>query len=317
MAPLRPQLTLREWQPTEVELAANDAISLRESGADVTVDNLGGGRYRVTPSHFVGSVPLSGVDVVIRPKVEVSRLFFLLGYSKQLRFDDAAMHLAESCDLTEAIVQAFLGQVRSTLRRGPLMSYQPREDSMPTIRGRVRFLDQARRRFTMPLPVEVSYEEFTMDIEENRLLRAALRRAERLRLRNGTIKWRVRESLAALGDVSDVRYDARSLPAVRIDRLNRHYEQSLELARIILTFATSDLAHGERRVPSFIIDMDKVFEDFVFAALGDELNLPGVTWAQGRHMRLDIAGRVRITPDLALWTRGACLGGPRSSVHRP
>lgn len=302
----RARLTLREWQPNEVELDGDDALALAEGPAAVSVEPLGASRYRVTPSHFVGSLVLPGADVVIRPKVGVRRLFYLLGYARRLRFKDAAVPLEESPDLTEAIVQAFLHQARTTLRRGPLISYRWVEESLPTIRGRVRLLDQTRRRFDMPLPVEVAYDDFTIDVEENRLLKAALRRADHLRLRDPAAKRRIADMLSVLADVADVHYHTRSLPTIGINRLNQHYELPLELAGLILASSTSELLHGHTRVPNFVIDMDKVFEDFVFAALRDELNVPGASWIQGKGMTLDVDGRVRIKPDLSLWQGGTC-----------
>jgi 5-methylcytosine-specific restriction enzyme subunit McrC len=306
MPTTRAQLTLREWQPTELELDSDDALALAEGPARVSVDPLGAGRYRVTPSHFVGSLALPSADVVVRPKVGVSRLFFLLGYARRLRFEGATVELEKALDITDAVVQAFLVQARTALRRGPLMSYRWIEESQPTIRGRVRLLDQSRRRFGMPLPVEVAYDDFTIDVDENRLLKAALRRANHLRLRDPAAKRRIAETLGVLPNVADVQYDSRALPTIPINRLNRHYEMSLELARLILKSSTTELLHGGVRAPNFVVDMDKVFEDFVFAAIGDELKVPSARWRQGKGMTLDVAGRVRIKPDLTLWGEKMC-----------
>ena len=52
------------------------------------------------------------------------------------------------------------------------------------MRGRIRFDDQLRRRFGIPLPVEVSYDEFTDDVLANQLVKAAAYRLGRARLRS-------------------------------------------------------------------------------------------------------------------------------------
>lgn len=299
-------LTLREWEPRDVYLPAEDAIALQGSAAGVTVETLAGGKYRLSPTHIIGSLPLPRTDVVIQPKIGVRRVLFLLGYARNLRFRADAVPVERSADLTEALVHALLGQARLSLRRGPLRSYRRVDDSLPTVRGRIRLLDQARRRFALPLPLEVTYDDFTVDIEENRLLKAALLVSQRMRLRDATLCSRIREILGNLTDVTESRYDRRALPTIGFTRLNRHYQQTLSLARLILASATADLAHGAFRVPAFLIDMDKVFEDFVFAALGDALHLAGMRWAQGRSMTLDVDNRVRIKPDLSLWSCGAC-----------
>ena len=303
----RRRLTLREWEAAEVDLPPDDAAILRDGPGEIRVDLIHPGRYRVTSSHHVGSLALPQTDVIIQPKVSIPRLFFLLGYARLMRFRNDAVDLGRSPDVTETLVRACLEQTRAALRRGPLHAYRSVDEALTTVRGRVRVLDQARRRFAMPLPVEVTYDEFTADIAENRLLKAALRRAERIRLRDPTLQPRIRESLAALEAVSDVPFDRRTLAPLPITRLNRHYEPAMGLARVLLASATADLVHGSVRVPSFLLDMDKVFEDFVFRALGDALRLRRGAWKQGRRTTLDIAGRIAIKPDLSIWVGKRCV----------
>ena len=161
-------------------------------------------------------------------------------------------------------------------------------------------LDQARRRFNFLLPVEVSFDDFTSDIEEeNRLLKAALRTVERTRLRDDRLRARVGAALDALAAVSDIRYDSRRLPDVVFTRLNRHYEPAIVLAGAIISTSTPELLHGRTRTPSFMLDMDKVFEDFIFRALADKLSIGSLRWRQGHGSWLDIGaqGQDQARPD--------------------
>ena len=52
------------------------------------------------------------------------------------------------------------------------------------MRGRIMFDEQIRRRFGIPVPVEVRYDEFTDDILANRLVKAAVFRLGRQQLRS-------------------------------------------------------------------------------------------------------------------------------------
>jgi len=302
----RRRIRLSEWQASEVEVSADDAMLLRGGPGEISVDRIREGVYRVVPSHWVGSVALGEVDVVIQPKVGVQRLFHLLSYSPRLRFGRAQVDLEAEDDITEAIVGAFLSQVVAAIRRGPLMAYRYTEESAQTVRGRVRLLDQARRRFDMLLPVEIAYDEFTVDIDENRLLKAALRRLAGMRLRTASLRRSIGASLDALGGVADIRYDSRTLPSIRFTRLNEHYESALVLARAILSASSPDLRHGKVATPTFVIDMDKVFEDFVFRASEPHLHLAGMRWRQGKASALDEGSRVRIKPDLSIWKGKSC-----------
>jgi 5-methylcytosine-specific restriction enzyme subunit McrC len=299
-------VTLTEWQTGEAILSADDAFTLASGPGEMRVARLDSGKYRVEPSHWIGTVALSHADVIVQPKVGVERLFHLLSYSPRLRFRDFAVPLDDDPGVTEAIVRAFLMQVVVALRRSPLMAYRGFEDALPTVRGRVRLLDQARRRFNFLVPVEVSFDEFTADIDENRVLKAALRRIERIRLRDSSLRRRVGANLEALETVADIRYDARTVPDIHFTRMNRHYEPAIVLAKPIIVSATPEMRHGETRTPSFMLDMDKVFEDFIFRALQDQLSVGAMRWRQGRRTWLDSDSRVRINPDLTLWKGSKC-----------
>jgi hypothetical protein len=67
----------------------------------------------------------------------------------------------------------YLGSLQQALRRGLLMGYVEREEALPLLRGRIRHADQARTRFGLPLPLEVHYDDYTVDTEANRILKTA------------------------------------------------------------------------------------------------------------------------------------------------
>ena len=60
--------------------------------------------------------------------------------------------------------------------RGILQGYVTREEALPLVRGHVRIANQLARRPGMLLPIEVRYDEYDVDVAENRILRSALRR---------------------------------------------------------------------------------------------------------------------------------------------
>lgn len=311
MAPTTPlpPAELVEWQTSEnVALTADDALSLRNGPGEFSVESQGHGRYRIKPSQWVGVVSLGERDIIVRPKVDVARLFYLLGYSTKLRLDPAITGLAELDDIAEVLVRAFLDQTQTALRRGPLRAYRTVDEALPSVRGRVRLLDQGRRRFFMPLPVEVRYDDFTTDIEENRLLKAALGRVVRMKLKNEDLRNRAHTQRQALENVEAVRFRAGYLPRPMITRLNRHYESALDLARTVLQATTADLASGQLRTPTFLLDMNKVFEEFIYAKLHEHLRpKPPLKWAHEKHVKLDELRRVTMKPDLSLWSRKRCV----------
>jgi 5-methylcytosine-specific restriction enzyme subunit McrC len=79
---------------------------------------------------------------------------------------------------------------------------------------------------------------------------------------------------------------------------------------LILQSTSFDLAAGSVSAPAFLIDMNRVFEDFVVHALRDELRLTSAQFPQGlknRRLSLDIGGRIVLRPDVSWWQGNQCI----------
>ena len=74
------------------------------------------------------------------------------------------------------LLSVFMQNTRQAIQRGLLQGYRREDVALNTVRGRIRFGDQIGHHFDIPLPVEVSFDEFTEDIEKNRLLKTAIHR---------------------------------------------------------------------------------------------------------------------------------------------
>ncbi|MEO8494880.1 MAG: hypothetical protein ABI614_07400 [Planctomycetota bacterium] len=172
-------------------------------------------------------------------------------------------------------------------------------------RGQVRFAEQLRNHYGLPLPVEVRYDEFTEDILENQPLLAALDRLRQLPLRSSSVRRGLHEIRAAFHAVSCVRFDSAQLPQVTYSRLNQHYEPAIQLALLILKSASFELG-GDRSVGiSFLLDMNELFERFVHTALRESFGLTQAEFPRCvSGLRLDLGNRVRLAPDLSWWYRG-------------
>ena len=64
----------------DCDLTVEQAFALDASGW-LTVTRSPGGRWTVAPRTWVGSARIGDLDVVIRPKLPIRRVFFLLGYA--------------------------------------------------------------------------------------------------------------------------------------------------------------------------------------------------------------------------------------------
>ena len=293
-------LTLNEYQgcPIDSPLDQGQLAVLNRANIGVTPSFEEGKTWVLHPSSYIGTVCIGGLSVVVRPKIPVDRVMFLITYALdpkywlQYHFD-----LTPDTDVLESIIPAFTHHTREAVRRGLLQGYRREEEALHTVRGRIRFDEQIKRRFGVPLPIEVAFDEFTEDIEENRLLKTALHRLVHLPVRST----RARRDVSALRPVFDavgLGAYSRGVPEVHYTPLNNHYRSAVELARLIIDNSSLELFHGKVTGASFMLDMNQVFEKFLYVALGESLELSESQWKTQKHLTLDEAKSINLYPDL-------------------
>lgn len=296
---------------TAAGLALPDAVgrALAASGIlDAAPDPYATGRWSLRAGSKVGAVAVGvpGVDepvtVRITPKTPITRLFYLLGYSLDPKgaWRDGEVEVAEHRDLLPALAHTVERQVDRALRQGLLQGYRVTEASALVVRGRIREAEQIRRRFGATLPVEVTYDEYTADIAENRLLRAAVDRLLRLPGVPRDVRRRLLHQRGRLAEVTVV-VRGQPLPEWRPTRLNSRYHTVLRLAHVVLENASVEHTHGGLHINGFMFDMNKLFEDFVTIALREALRGSGRTSRLQDTHHLDEAAAVRMRPDFVLY----------------
>lgn len=307
------RVVLREHETTPgVYLSQAEVDALLASPARIEVRPMSGatGHYSLRPGSRVGLLAVGDLALEIRPKVSVDRLLFLLAYGLQhARWPLAPISGRRDDDLTEALVMLYGRLLRGALARGVLQGYRTEEDALPGVRGRIRFDDQLRTRFGLAPPVEVRFDDYTEDIEANRVLKAALYALARVARRSSESRRTLRALGQPLQRVTLVEYPPNRVPAIPIDRLNEHYAPALRLAELILRCASLDLRHGDLASSSVLFDMNRVFESFVRRALREALGLdPRSFPAPGAAppLWMDVDEQVRLLPDLSWWEGARC-----------
>lgn len=300
-----PPIDLREHAgPVAYRLSDAAGRALAASGiVDATPDPYEPGWWQLKAGSRVGvaTLTLPGGDAIslrIAPKVPIARLFFLLGYARNPKgWRDDIADLAEHTGLVPAFAHAYERQLERALRQGVLQGYRVTEETASLVRGRIREADQIRRHYGLALPLEISYDEYTVDIPENQLLHAATQRLLRLHGVPGPVRRRLLRHRARLSDVTPL-VRGGSLPDWRPTRLNARYHGALRLARAILRDASAEHAGAGLRVDGFLFDMNRIFEDFVCVALREAVGeYGGLCELQASGLYLDEAGTVRVRPD--------------------
>ena len=307
------QIDLEEYEPSRpvrLPTSERDALLHESRTLDLSITPCPGdaNRYVLKPGSTVGAVEIGDLSVLIRPKIPIPQLLSLACYAmSKFKPQPEMFDFPDQYALPDILALALISTARQAFARGLLHGYRTEEEALHTVRGRIMFAEQIRRRFGIPLPVEVRYDEFTDDILENRLVKAAAARLGRMRLRSRDARAGLGRTAAMLENVSPVEFPPNDVPDVPFDRLNEHYRVVVGLSRLILRHSAFETGRGHLRASGFLMDMNKVFQEFVTQALRDALGVSQHQFLERNIGALDKEGKVRLKPDLTWWQGGDCV----------
>ena len=304
---------------SDVQFKALDALRFgdKRDKRVLTIEAAPDGLYRLRAGSIVGALEIEGLSLHIKPKVTIQRLLYLALYAAgEVKPQEGLFSFAKADPTLADLLALALGRAAGqAFRQGLWHDYRVEEEALHTVRGRIMVAEQIRRRFDMPLPVEVRYDEYTEDVLANRLIKAATRLLRGMRLNDSEAREGLRHIDATLENVTPVRYPPNDVPEVKFTRLNDHYKDAVAIARLVLLhwFHTARRAEGddnEVRVPGFLMDMTVVFQEFVTRKLREELRasehsfhsdatMPPVYLAEGN--------KVQLKPDLSWWDGDQCV----------
>ena len=295
-------LDLREYgDPASVVMSECVAGGLMRTGLVEVVPEATPGRWLIRPQGKIGAVSVAGIEVRVAPKVTIDRIVFMLAHALGgVTWQDDAVEVEQDSDVVHVLAEAFLRAATRALRPGLIQGYRLAEESLAVVRGRIRIDEQLKRRPGVWLPIEVSYDDFTVDTGENRILRAA---AERL-MRNPLVPLVTRRRLTSvtlrLAEVGRI-VPGAPLPVWRPTRLNLRYQPALRLAELVLAATSFEHRAGDVRIDGFVLDMPLVFEGFVTQTVRSALiSLDPATSVQAQYRcHLDVNDQVQMRPDIA------------------
>ena len=307
-------IELREYEPSDpvvLAVAERDALSTAIPSLRITPATGAQDAYTLTPGSTVGALELGALSIRIRPKLSIQRVLYLASQAMNVvDFREEPFGFDEEASPQNILAPTFIAAAQRAFSRGLLHGYRNVEDTLTTIRGRIDFAEQLRRRYDVPLPVEVRYDDFTEDTLVNRLVKAAGRRLAGLQI--GDARWRhgLRRIDATLANVTLVGVPRSQVPTIEFDRLNEHYREVVQLSRLILRHAALDAVRGDVPASGFLMDMNVVFQEFVTSALRQQLGLSERSFrsdAGSAAGYLDANRRIALRPDFTWWERGTCV----------
>jgi 5-methylcytosine-specific restriction enzyme subunit McrC len=307
--PLQETILLKEYEDHDVELSGRDAeFIFRELAGRITIRrDIRGQRFTLNSAQYVGIITLpSGRRIEIKPKIPVSNLFYMLAVVFQMpALRPEVVQLERLDEIFELVAIYFSDLVERHIAQGLYRWYVEREDNLPAVRGRISFVDDFRRNCIERQRSYCRFDEFTWDVPENQIIRQTCHFLSGWQFRPQT-RIRLGQLDAELGEITGTHFSSKDLDKIQYHRLNEGYRQVHHLCRLFLEGASLSESLGIFNFQAFLIDMNKLFEDFVSQVLRErafgKFRVETQDW-----VHLDQSKKILMKPDILIRRAGAIV----------
>lgn len=327
-------LTVREYESLPKNLADNELQDLKDFALGNQTDDEQDNPRRVLTwknneliaQNYVGIIETrKGTVLEILPKVDFgeseeaeeqeniekkTRKIFLKMLRawrglKSAQFNEANIRDVRNFNMWEVFVRLFLTNLVSLTQRGLARGYQPQEDNLPCLRGRILFTPHIRENSANRARFYVGYDEFTADRPVNRLIHSALHKLLSFTRepRNQQLLHQLRLCFA---DIPESKRIDADWERHRVDRSMPHYDRVMPWVGLFLFGHGLTTFAGKHVNASMLFPMEEVFEDFVTQSFRRHQDKYLVR-AQSPRRSLAKIGRdkaFQMKPDISLVHRG-------------
>lgn len=280
-------LTVREYEPLRKKLADSELQDLKDFALGNQTDDEQGNPRRVLilkngelrAQNYVGIIETrKGTVLEILPKVDFgesggaeenkkTRKIFLKMLRtwrglKSAQFNEANIRDVRNFNMWEVFIRLFLNNLVLLTQRGLARGYQPQEENLPCLRGRILFTPHIRENFANRARFYVGYDEFTADRPVNRLIHRTLHKLISFTRepRNQQLLHQLRLCFADIPKSERIDADWQRH---RVDRSMPHYDSVMPWVGLFLFGHGLTTFAGKHVNASLLFPMEEVFEDFV------------------------------------------------------
>jgi len=234
------------------------------------------GKKVIRFNNYVGVVETqNGFTIEVLPKIdypkdigEQRRIFLsMLRHLKNSPFRSISeAHLkTQKFPVFEIFITAFLAEMDQLVRKGMKRAYREKEENLNCARGKIHFPGQITHNIVHREKFYVHYDEFSLDIPQNRILKSTFRYLlQRSRLYQNKI--RLKQYLLMWDSIpfsENIEYDLQHINS--LSRLYTHYERPLQWARVFLKGESFTNFRGKSINTALLFPMERIFEDYVAA----------------------------------------------------
>lgn len=229
----------------------------------------------ITFKNYVGIIQMKdGFQLEILPKIDLSKddnlqktkdifidmLKTLKNFPSKV-FKDATLK-SNKMNLYEIFINMYIQEVRKLIKKGIKSSYVQREENLSFYKGKLLISEHLKKNLVHKEKFYVSYDEFQIDIPENRIVKATLEKLKRITSSNINSK-EIRQLLEYFELAKESKNYVGDFQKIVINRQNKDYETVLEWSRVFLFNKSFSTFSGTTTARALLFSMESVYESYI------------------------------------------------------
>lgn len=236
-------------------------------------ENIVWGRNTITFINYVGYIKLPSFSIEILPKIDLdiddqgkTRKTLLNMLHKSGLFKVNYSEISDlniyNQNLNEILSYLFAKNLQNELVRGIYLEYITKVENINVLKGKLMVTRHISNIATSKNKVFCEFEEFCIDNSLNQIFKCCIMHLLRNIKNSSTIKI-LKHCLAYFVDVSDIEIDRYELEKYSFSRLNKRFESTFILAKMLMSGYSSAGDIGQNKSFSILFKMEEVFEKYM------------------------------------------------------
>lgn len=272
------------------------------------------GDRRIKFKNYVGVIQVGSLIIEVLPKLDKDTdsnkwqraLYKMIQISGELRVNSIPKSVLELRKMTllDLYFEAYLNEVETVIAHGIAKSYRKTQANLNKVKGRILFTRDIQRNYIHKERKFVEYTTYNSDNIYNQILKKATFILNEL-TNHGRYASRIKRILLALDHVSDSAITHRTFDSLVYTRNTLRYTHAVAIAKMIILHYSPNLKTGNNNVISLMLDMNMLYEKFVFKTLKRyALQNPHKGIEVHAQQRTQFWDCHRLTPDIVVAFQG-------------
>lgn len=225
---------------------------------------------RIKTTSYVGVIELENIRIIIQPKFDeqfdnvIDMLLFAKGHALWKQVNTTGT--VHKNNLFLKFIELFVSEAEDLLQNALKKDYVSKEENLKNVSGRILIRENAMRNFNLPTSVYCQYDELIYDVLENQVILTVLEMLAKLNI--GDFKQQILH-LRQQFEMICKPFNGNRWPNFTYNRLNEMYRLVHILGKYLFErlFLQNHRQQHSTFQFSFLLDMNELFELFVFQLL--------------------------------------------------